>query len=197
MESTKITLKKEIAVFKVWHNHHFYNKENYKNPEISKKPSFDDFSGEGKNFFNKEENCLYISEQQEKQLSKNKVILNFFTEKGILFSQKRSPALFFDIYEKEGNFFLKTLQTNSVMHGYPLRESFELCPLLIDEPIRILINSKTWHSMSSRQESIYYEYDFVYEYIGMFENYEIKEEIYLVKQEVKNMKIIDLRKKLY
>lgn len=52
--------------------------------------------------------------------------------------------------------------------GVPERENFKLCNLGLHQPVEILINGKTDHTLSARRERLFKEQSYIIEYCGDF-----------------------------
>ncbi|MCU0391493.1 MAG: hypothetical protein MUE81_10275 [Thermoflexibacter sp.] len=188
-------------VIRIWHHHRVFDKTDYHNATITKKPILEGhWVCEVSSFV--EEDRLFISEKKLENsdfYKKSPLLLEYVAneETRDFFEQVLYVPRWFIIFKNEGTLWLRLVKSDPIMHGYPARESYELCPLLLHTPVRILINSKTWHSFSQRHATQYYECDFIYEYLGDFSTFEINTDTYFVKQELKDIKTIDLRKRLY
>lgn len=110
----------------------------------------------------------------------------------------KKPVEMFKISRKEEDLWLSLNYLGELFMGYPRRENFDIMPLTVAKPVRICINGRTWHSMTGRRDHTYHEWDFIFEYMGLF-----SEAIVLPKVEhwtaldVAKIKTIDLRKDLY
>ncbi|TAF65674.1 MAG: hypothetical protein EAZ55_07885 [Cytophagales bacterium] len=190
--------KSPTAVFEVWHNHRIFSQEAYKslitNP-VNHTTEY--FWAESEHFVTDE--ILYLSENKIDEIGrKNECLLNFFTTQTKETFLPRMIPKFFKIIQNQEGFSLISLATNSVVHGYPLRKSsYTLYNFKQNVPIRVLINTRTWHTMSSRSATQYFEYDFIYNFRGVFTEYVSNDTAKSLSQTCKNIKTIDLRKILF
>jgi hypothetical protein len=197
----KIAFNPAKAVISVWHNHQIFNKIDYKNTSIPKKPVLNgNFAGEVLSWV--ENGKLWVSKRKTEQSDfqkHNPLVIDYFAreETHDFFNKVLFAPSFFTVFRDGDTFWLRLVTADPVFHGYPLRKGYDLCPLPLHAPVRILINSKTWHSFSGRRASQYYECDYVYQFLGTFPECYTNEQPQLQVQNLENIKTIDLRKKLY
>ena len=103
------------------------------------------------------------------------------TEKGVKIChiEKRKEKIqpFFDLaYNQESQIHcLHLIHDQWVSFGGIKRNSFKIAELAKEKGIEILINTKSWHSFSGRRQTIYYEYCFFFQNMGVFtEAYELE-----------------------
>lgn len=83
--------------------------------------------------------------------------------------------------------------------GVPMRNEFKICELSLQKPISIKINGKRNFSASSRRERVFVEQDYIFNYLGDFNQVNlVKEQFDPVEKTIpRELKIIDLMKTLY
>ncbi len=127
------------------------------------------------------------------------------TEKGVkmynIQNKKEKIHDFFSLkYDQENEMYcLYLVKDQWLSFGGIKRNSFKIAELAKAKGIEILINTKSWHSFSGRRQTIYYEYCFFFQNLGVFaESYEL--EIYRPVEMAWSKEIykqINLRKILY
>lgn len=86
---------------------------------------------------------------------------------------------------------------NSMSIGVPERENHKFCDLKKDKPIRYKINGKSDFTMTGRKERTFYEFDYVFEWIGPADRIDYRELNKMKKSKIiplGNSKLIDERK---
>ena len=199
MEKTVFTPPK--PVISIWHNHQVFNKIDYKDTSISKKPLLEG-SLAAKTLSFVENGNLFVNKRKAEQSDfhkQNPLLLEYFAneETENFFGKVFFIPSFFNIFRDGDTFGLRLVTADPVFHGYPLRKGYDLCPLPLQTPVRILINSKTWHTFSGRKATRYYECDYIYQFLGSFAEFQVNEQANLQTQNLKNIKTIDLRTALY
>lgn len=194
-------LRPPKPVIRVWHNHKVYTKTTYRNADIPKKTMIEGrITGNVSSYIKDGE--LFVNQTIAKEAyfhKKSPFLLECIIseQKHHFFNDVFVRPRWFVFSKKDDIFWLRLVKSDPVFHGYPSREGFELCPLLPQTPVRILINSKTWHSFSSRRATQYYECDYIYEYLGVFSEYQISTQASLQEQYLEGIKTINLRKELF
>ena len=189
-------------VFSVWHYHQVYDKTTYHaldfNPAFRKENTWEYQTSE---YVSKD--SLFVSEQfaEDPDFQKRNVImLDYVASESTrqVWKTKFYLANWFMIIQKEDQYWLRLIDSDPVFHGYPHRPGFEVAPLLPSKPVRVLLNSKIWHTFSEGwQETEYYEWDFVYTCLGSFGSCAVQENATWQRQKIEKIKVVDLRKKLY
>lgn len=183
-------------VFRVWHHTKIYSKVNYRNPKIIKKPMLTGkWETESTSYV--ANNQLFVSEKmvQGQDFLSNK---DLFLRYAVAYQPVEAEAFqWFWVTKKDDNLWLTLTQAGFIRMSYPLRPSFDVAPLELKKPVRVALNCRTWHSVSSRRATTYYEVDFIYEYLGQFSSYQINEHTKTQSIDLETVKLINLRKALY
>ena len=106
---------------------------------------------------------------------------------------------YFHIKIKEEELWLR-LNYDELSLGEPQRENFDICPLKVSEPRRILINGRTWHSLTGRRAATYHHFDYIFTYLGYFNEVKLLPLNRIKSDKIiptKDISTVDLRKILY
>lgn len=90
--------------------------------------------------------------------------------------------------------------THSMTIGEPFRSNHKIFELKARQVVRYLINGKADFTLTGRKQRTYYEFDYLFEWIGEIEKidyYNLQKGKRLPAEEIKGYKVVNERKRLY
>lgn len=90
--------------------------------------------------------------------------------------------------------------THSMTIGEPFRSNHKIFELKADQVVRYLINGKADFTLTGRKQRTYYEFDYLFEWVGEIENvdyYKLEKGKKLPEEEIRGYKVVNERKRLF
>lgn len=196
-----VSLTRPKHIVQVFSTHHHYRKEEYRNsvPSVRRLSDWKEKVTITSGYV--QESQLFLSEPvvQDVDFPKADVlVLRENAARSLIVENTRRAFELFKLGWKENELWLSLNYTGELSMGYPRRENFDIVPLHIHKPVRICLNGRTWHSMTGRRAHTYHEWDFVFDYLGRFDEASVTPALrHITTLDCQAMKLIDLRKDLY
>ena len=90
--------------------------------------------------------------------------------------------------------------THSMTIGEPFRNNHKIFELKAGQVVRFLINGKADFTLTGRKQRTYYEFDYLFEWVGEIENvdyYKLEKGKRLPEEEIRGYKVVNERKRLF
>lgn len=90
--------------------------------------------------------------------------------------------------------------THSMTIGEPFRSNHKIFELKAGQVVRYLINGKADFTLTGRKQRTYYEFDYLFEWLGEIENvnyYKLEKGKKLPEEEIRGYKVVNERKRLF
>lgn len=218
MKPTEILFNKPVRIIQVFRNINIYNKAKKSFEDRKEEMEWKDIPSKSGYVHNNE---LYLPESIQLHPAFhqcNIITLEDDNNPASLFSTSpfpNQPLNKIPVYNRCFNLqhaigidiFKLKMKTDIELHlqygyfevGTPERENFKCCSIKMNTPVEIKINGKTDSSLSSRQDRLFKEQYYIYDYIGDFEKCKLLKEPYkpIIKQVPAIRKEVNLLKPLW